>query len=260
MVTITINKVGTSLGATKGLLLRGVSILEKFAAVDTVVFYKTGTLTIGKPVVTKILTTISDEFSELQLNSYEKWSDVLKLAVVVESNTIHPIGKWSDNYIGQRGTLWWHAHILWPRATYYGSFLKLDNEHVLVQSLQEVTVNVLIPHGTKSRFVACDIKKNHLKVELKGQHPILKGDFCQEDQNSILILLTKQDQMKWWKCLVKGEHEINTQKIEPKRSKLGDLDPETRSTIEKMMFDQQGKPTSHDNKDKVMEGLKASSF
>ncbi|GJV44034.1 BOBBER 1-like protein [Tanacetum coccineum] len=35
-----------------------------------------------------------------------------------------------------------------------------------VQSLQEVTVNVPIPHGTKSRFVACDIKKNHLKVGL----------------------------------------------------------------------------------------------
>ncbi|GJZ05054.1 protein BOBBER 1 [Tanacetum coccineum] len=55
--------------------------------------------------------------------------------------------------------------------------LKLDKEHVLVQSLQEVTVIVLIPHGTKARFVACDIKKNHMKVRLKGQHPILEGNF-----------------------------------------------------------------------------------
>ncbi|PWA66437.1 copper-transporting ATPase PAA1, chloroplastic [Artemisia annua] len=93
LATPTAVLVGTSLGATKGLLLRGGSILEKFAAVNTVVFDKTGTLTIGKPVVTKILTTISDEFSEL--NSDEKWSetDVLKLAAAVESNTIHPIGK-----------------------------------------------------------------------------------------------------------------------------------------------------------------------
>ncbi|PWA62117.1 P-type ATP-ase 1 [Artemisia annua] len=93
LATPTAVLVGTSLGATKGLLLRGGSILEKFAAVNTVVFDKTGTLTIGKPVVTKILTTISDEFSEL--NSEEKWSetDVLKLAAAVESNTIHPIGK-----------------------------------------------------------------------------------------------------------------------------------------------------------------------
>lgn len=128
-----------------------------------------------------------------------------------------------------------------------------------VQSLQEVTVNVPIPQGTKSRFIACDIKKNHLKVGLKGQPPILEGEFYKpvkvddcfwsiEDQNSISILLTKQDQMEWWKCLVKGEPEIDTQKVEPESSKLGDLDPETRSTVEKMMFDQRqkqmGKPTS----------------
>lgn len=47
--------VGISLGATKGLLLRGGSILEKFSSVDTVVFDKTGTLTIGKPVVTRVV-------------------------------------------------------------------------------------------------------------------------------------------------------------------------------------------------------------
>lgn len=42
------------------------------------------------------------------------------------------------------------------------------------QTLQEVTVNVPVPHGTKSRFVVCEIKKNHLKVGLKGQPPIIE--------------------------------------------------------------------------------------
>ncbi|XP_043699251.1 protein BOBBER 1-like isoform X2 [Telopea speciosissima] len=120
------------------------------------------------------------------------------------------------------------------------------------QTLQEVTVTVPVPPGTKSRFVSCEIKKNHLKVGLKGQPPIIEGDLYQsvkvddcfwsiEDSKSISVLLTKQKQMDWWKCLVKGEPEIDTQKVEPENSKLSDLDPETRQTVEKMMFDQRQK-------------------
>lgn len=144
------------------------------------------------------------------------------------------------------------------RAPNKGNGLDMEN-YSWIQSLQEVTINIPVPPGTKSRFISCEIKKNHLKVGLKGQPPILDGDLYKsvkvddcfwslEDQKSISILLTKQDQMEWWKFLVKGEPEIDTQKVEPENSKLADLDPETRSTVEKMMFDQRqkqmGLPTS----------------
>lgn len=54
------------MGATRGLLLRGGDILEKFALADTIVFDKTGTLTAGKPVVTKVVTFGCDDEQHLK--------------------------------------------------------------------------------------------------------------------------------------------------------------------------------------------------
>ncbi|KAG8368677.1 hypothetical protein BUALT_Bualt15G0070600 [Buddleja alternifolia] len=97
LATPTAVLVGTSLGATRGLLLRGGSILEKFSSVNTIVFDKTGTLTIGRPTVTKVVTQghQTDTNSQLDSISTHDWSEVevLKLAAGVESSTIHPIGK-----------------------------------------------------------------------------------------------------------------------------------------------------------------------
>ncbi|KAK4852022.1 hypothetical protein QYF36_020425 [Acer negundo] len=145
-----------------------------------------------------------------------------------------------------------------PRAPNNGNGLDMDN-YSWTQTLQEVSLNVPVPPGTKARFVVVEIKKDRLKVGLKGQPPIIDGELCQlikpddtywsiEDQKTISILLTKHNQMEWWKSLLKGGPEIDTQKVEPENSKLSDLDPETRKTVEKMMFDQRqknmGLPTS----------------
>ncbi|KAK4357610.1 hypothetical protein RND71_023220 [Anisodus tanguticus] len=58
------------------------------------------------------------------------------------------------------------------------------------QSLQEVTINVPVPH--------------------------VKADECYwslEDQKEISVLLTKQNKSDWWKSLFKGGPEIDTQKV-----------------------------------------------
>ncbi|PIN02629.1 Nuclear distribution protein NUDC [Handroanthus impetiginosus] len=116
------------------------------------------------------------------------------------------------------------------------------------QSLQEVDITIPVPAGTKSRFITYEIKKNHLKVGLKGQPPVLdaelfntvKADDCfwiLVDRKYISILLTKQNQMKWWRYLVKGEPEINTEKLKPEKSNLAGLDREMDSAVVSAMFD-----------------------
>ncbi|CAI0435987.1 unnamed protein product [Linum tenue] len=84
--------------------------------------------------------------------------------------------------------------------------------------------------------------------ELFGPVKVGESFWQLEDQKIVSVLLTKSDERNWWKSLVKGGPEIDTQKVEPEPSRLSDLDPEMRSTVEKMMFDQRqkqmGLPTS----------------
>ncbi|KAL4616497.1 hypothetical protein ACB092_07G203200 [Castanea dentata] len=94
------------------------------------------------------------------------------------------------------------------------SSLDLEN-YSWTQTLEEVTLNVPVP--TVSSSVVCEIKKNHLKVGLKGQPPIIDGE---------LFRPVKPDDCYW---------SIEDQKVEPESSKLSDPDPETRQTVEKMM-------------------------
>ncbi|MEB3342162.1 heavy metal translocating P-type ATPase [Okeania sp.] len=79
LATPTAILVGSSIGAQRGLLIKGGDILEKVHQLDTIVFDKTGTLTTGHPTVTDII------------GDNPKW--LLEVAATVESGASHPLAE-----------------------------------------------------------------------------------------------------------------------------------------------------------------------
>ena len=74
--------VGTGRGARLGILIRDIDALQSAERIDTVVLDKTGTITRGKPVVTKIIS----------LNGVPE-DEVLRLAAAAEQYSEHPLAR-----------------------------------------------------------------------------------------------------------------------------------------------------------------------
>jgi Cu2+-exporting ATPase len=90
LATPTAILVGTSIGAERGLLIKGGDILERVHQLDTVVFDKTGTLTSGQPTVTDCL-PIGDWEQGAEGRGEFINSKLLQLAASAESGTSHPV-------------------------------------------------------------------------------------------------------------------------------------------------------------------------
>ncbi|KAJ4343727.1 hypothetical protein N0V87_000007 [Didymella glomerata] len=134
------------------------------------------------------------------------------------------------------------------------------------QTIKDLDITVSVESKYKGKDLEVKIGRNTLKVGIKGQAPVIDGELphpIRVDDSTwtlsttatgkdIEIHLDKVNQMEWWAHVVTSAPKIDTSKIQPENSKLGDLDGETRGMVEKMMFDQRqkeaGLPTSDEQK------------
>ncbi|KAI5287619.1 hypothetical protein KEM54_005867 [Ascosphaera aggregata] len=136
------------------------------------------------------------------------------------------------------------------------------------QTIADLDLSIPIDANLKARDLVISLTKTKIKVAVKGQDPIIEGDFphpilvddstwtlestSKPPGKEISIHLDKVNKMEWWPHVITSAPKIDVSKIRPENSKLSDLDIETRSMVEKMLYDQRqkemGKPTSDEQK------------
>ncbi|KAL9008431.1 MAG: hypothetical protein Q9173_006442 [Seirophora scorigena] len=134
------------------------------------------------------------------------------------------------------------------------------------QTIKDLEIAVPVAGNLRGKDIEVVMTKTKLKVAVKGQAPAIDGDLTHAikvDESAwtletvggggkeVSIHLDKSNKMEWWDAVVtNAEYKIDTSKIVPENSKLGDLDGQTRGMVEKMMYDQRqkemGKPTSEE--------------
>ncbi|GAB1193206.1 nuclear movement protein nudC [Aspergillus pseudonomiae] len=125
------------------------------------------------------------------------------------------------------------------------------------QTIKDVDVTIAVPGNLRGRDLDVVLTKTKIKVAVKGQEPIIEGDFphpvildecswtlettSQPPGKEVAVHLDKVNKVEWWPHVVTSAPKIDVSKITPESSKLSDLDGETRAMVEKMMYDQRQK-------------------
>lgn len=148
-------------------------------------------------------------------------------------------------------------------------------KYVWTQTLNAVDIHIKkTDEWNQKKITKEDIKivitNTRLKLSI-GEKVIIDGEFYAKiksedstwyvEDNQLHIMIDKFKDMEWWPCVIKGDPEIDVKKIVPENSRMEDLDSETRSVVEKMLYDQRRKaanlPTSDEQqKHELLEKFK----
>lgn len=126
------------------------------------------------------------------------------------------------------------------------------------QSIYEATVEVEVDADAGAKEIEVDITPTRLSIKCKGKtilagklHEKVTCDQCvwHLDDGKVVISFEKQRQT-WWKCVLEGDQEIDTTKVESTRT-MDEYDGETQGAIRKIMFDQHQKAKGEATSDQI---------
>ena len=83
--------VATGRGAAFGILIKGGEALQRLEQIDTIALDKTGTITLGKPIVTDVIVRLREDGVVRDLRDAE--NDLLRIAAALERSSEHPLAE-----------------------------------------------------------------------------------------------------------------------------------------------------------------------
>jgi P-type Cu+ transporter len=107
--------VATGRGANYGILIKGGEALQRLEKIDTIVLDKTGTITVGRPVVTDFVLAANDGDAATTMNTSAAEDHVLRVAAALERASEHPLADAVVQYATERG-------LVLPQAQGFDSF------------------------------------------------------------------------------------------------------------------------------------------
>uniref|UniRef100_A0A8C9H8X2 Nuclear migration protein nudC n=1 Tax=Piliocolobus tephrosceles TaxID=591936 RepID=A0A8C9H8X2_9PRIM len=136
------------------------------------------------------------------------------------------------------------------------------DKYTWTQTINSLDMYIDLKEKMKTKDIKVDITYKKLCITIKNKN-FINGEFYKhikpedsiwtlEDNQVIHLSIEKLNGMEWWATVIKGDNEIDVKKIVPENSRMEDLDLETRSVVEKMLYDQKQKamnlPTSEEQK------------
>ena len=120
------------------------------------------------------------------------------------------------------------------------------------QSLEETSVVVAVPEGTRGRDLEVTIKPSSIVVKMKPTQDtsqskiLLEGELVEHIQThestwtlegGCLLLVLQKQKKTWWDTVIQGDERIDTTLVDSTR-KVDSYDETTQAHIRKILFDQ----------------------